>query len=276
MTYKTIMTRLELGRSNAPVLSVAGDLAAQFGAKVIGIAACQPIKLAYGEGAATAELVDQCFREAEREMNAVETECRIAMNGRATAVEWRGTTQAGSLCDYFSNQARCADLIVTSVDRSAGVFDSSRHVAIGDVVMQAGRPVLIVPAGIAGLRLDHIMIGWKDTRESRRAVLDAVPLLAKASRVSVVEIATEEAAPAARARVGDVAAWLSRHGVSALSQTVLSKGDNAAQLAAIADEGAVDVIVAGAYGHGRFREWVLGGVTRDLLLRSDRCALVSH
>ena len=80
----------------------------------------------------------------------------------------------------------------------------------------------------------------------------------------------------ARLRVGDVAAWLARHGVSALSQTVLAKGDDAVQMAAFADEAAADVIVAGAYGHSRFREWVLGGVTRDLLLQTERCVFVSH
>ena len=57
MTYKTIMTRLELGRPNAAVLSVSGDLAAQFGARVVGVSACEPMRLAYGEGAMTAELV---------------------------------------------------------------------------------------------------------------------------------------------------------------------------------------------------------------------------
>ena len=276
MTYKTIMTRLELGRPNAAALSVSGDLAAQFGAKIVGVCACEPMRLAYGEGAMTAELVDQCVQEAENELEGAETECRTALSGRLGEVEWRGTTQAGLLCDYFSIQARCADLIVTGVDRSGGMFDSSRHLDIGDLVMQAGRPVLIVPPQVSSLRLDHILIGWKDTREARRAVLDAVPLMAKATRVTIVEIAPEDALSAARSRVGDVAAWLGRHGVSALSQTVLAKGDNAVQMAAIAEEGAADVIVAGAYGHSRFREWVLGGVTRDLLLRADRCVFVSH
>jgi nucleotide-binding universal stress UspA family protein len=77
-------------------------------------------------------------------------------------------------------------------------------------------------------------------------------------------------------RVGDVAAWLARHGVSALSQTVLAKGDNAEQMAAFAADAAADVLVAGAYGHSRLREWVLGGVTRDLLMQPERCVFVSH
>jgi hypothetical protein len=181
MTYKTIMTRLELGRPNVAVLSVSGDLAAQFGARVVGVSACEPMRLAYGEGAMTADLVDQCFQEAEREIKAAETECRAALSGRPGEVDWRGATQAGVLCEFFCHQARCADLIVTSVDSRGGMFDSSRHFDIGDLVMQAGRPVLIVPPRIEKLRLDHIVIGWKDTREARRAVLDSVPLLTKAA-----------------------------------------------------------------------------------------------
>ena len=53
-------------------------------------------------------------------------------------------------------------------------------------------------------------------------------------------------------------------------------GDDAAQLNFIADQQGADLLVGGAYGHSRFREWVLGGVTRDLLTRADRCSLVSH
>jgi nucleotide-binding universal stress UspA family protein len=142
--------------------------------------------------------------------------------------------------------------------------------------MQAGRPCLIVPANTSTLALAHVMVGWKDTRETRRAICDALPLLKLAERVTVVEIAVEDGLADARSSLDDVVAWLRRHSVNATPLATLSTGDDAGRLYTIADEQGTDLIVAGAYGHSRVREWVLGGVTRDLLLKADRCSLVSH
>ena len=142
--------------------------------------------------------------------------------------------------------------------------------------MQAGRPVLLVPTSAITLKLDRVLIGWKDRPETRRAVSDALPLLKHAKSVTVVEITAEDDLAAARARVGDVAVWLARHGIKAEGVTRLSNGNDAVALYELGQDSGADVIVAGAYGHNRFREWVMGGVTRDLLLSADRCALVSH
>jgi nucleotide-binding universal stress UspA family protein len=126
------------------------------------------------------------------------------------------------------------------------------------------------------LDFGRVVIGWKDTRESRRAVSDALPLLKKAGHVSVVAIADEADFDSVRLQLGDVVSWLGRHGVVAEALVSTSTGDDANRLNDIAWEQGAGVIVAGAYGHSRFREWALGGVTRDLLLRGDRCSLVSH
>jgi nucleotide-binding universal stress UspA family protein len=173
-------------------------------------------------------------------------------------------------------EARCADLFITGVDHNASLFDMTRHVDIGDLVLQAGRPVLAVPARANTLNPERIVVGWKETREARRAILDALPLLKKAVHVTVVEIAAKEDLDGARARLEDVIGWLKRHGVVAEPSTWWSSGDDATQLNAIAEQRSADVIVAGPYGHSRLREWALGGVTRELLLRAERCMFVSH
>ena len=92
----------------------------------------------------------------------------------------------------------------------------------------------------------------------------------------MVEIAADVEMADARDHLEDVVMWLKRHGVGANSLTVPATGDDAAQLDAIARDKDAGLLVAGAYGHNRLREWVLGGVTRDLLLRPRRCSLVSH
>jgi nucleotide-binding universal stress UspA family protein len=166
--------------------------------------------------------------------------------------------------------------VITGVAPNAPRFDTSRYVDIGDLVMQAGRPCLIVPTGVETLALEHAVIGWKDTGEARQVIRDALPLLKQARRVTVVEIAIEEDLEDARSHLVDVVAWLGRHGIDATSIAALSTGDDAVALNGIFQEQGADLIVAGAYGHSRVREWVLGGVTRDLLLRAGCCALVSH
>ena len=155
-----------------------------------------------------------------------------------------------SLADYLADQARCADLVIIGVDRSASIFDSSRHVDIGDLVMQLGRPALIVQAVAGKVSLERVLIGWTDMRESRRAVLDALPLLWKADNVAVCKIALE-AGMAAHAHLEDVVGWLKRDGIAAEPVAALSTADDATRLDAIASDQGADVIGAGAYGHSR-------------------------
>src|ERR1700681_1317956 len=110
--------------------------------------------------------------------------------------------------------ARSADLVIMGV-ASGALADASRRVKTGDLVMQVGRPVLIVPAAADKLKLERVVIGWKDTRETRRAIFDALPLLKQAVHVAIVEIAAEEELAAARTHLDDVVNWLKRHGVAA-------------------------------------------------------------
>ena len=106
--------------------------------------------------------------------------------------------------------------------------------------------------------------------------IDALPFLKRANRVEIVEIAAGGDLPAASRRLGDVAGWLERHGVAAGIHNRVAKGDHATQLAAIAKELSMNLIVAGAFGHGRLREWAMGGVTEDLLLGGEHSTLLSH
>ena len=76
--------------------------------------------------------------------------------------------------------------------------------------------------------------------------------------------------------VKDVAEWLGRHGIEADALVLPARGADASRLGAYAREEGVDLLVAGAYGHNRLREWVFGGVTSDLLLKPDCCVLLSH
>lgn len=274
MSYATLMVHVELGKSNTGVLNIVADLAARFRAGVIGVAACQPVQFAYGDAYISGELVEQDRAEIQREAKEAEAEFRAVLGSRVPDLDWRCAITLAPLADYFAREARNADILVTAAGRGGPPLNNSRRVNIGDLVMRAGRPVLLVGAG--ALKPERVLVAWKDSREARRAVLDALPLLELASHVTVAEIASREDMIEAAGRLADVVGWLKRHGVAAEPLVSPSTGDDAMGLATIAREQAADVIVAGAYGHSRLREWVLGGVTADLLLGTNRCSLLSH
>ncbi len=276
MTYSTLMAHLNLRSSNDGLLRITADLAERCKARVIGITACQPMPVAYDDGYMSADVIEQSRAEREREIDQARTGFNAALEGKVAGLEWRSTISYMSLTNYFAEQVRAADLLITGPDQKDPSIDSSRLVNIGDLVMRAGRPVLIVPPGVDRLNLESVVVGWKESRETRRAVVDALPLLRLAGRVLVVEVAGPEDIADARSRLDDVAAWLGRHGVTATSLAAPSSGSDAARLDGIVREHGAGLMVAGVYGHNRLREWVLGGVTRDLLLSPGRCTLVSH
>lgn len=276
MDYKTLMVHLELGQSNEKLLTITGDLAQRLKAHVVGIASCQPIQIVYDATYVAGEILAEDRKQIEKQMKEAERQFHVALEGRAVGVEWRTTVTFGSLADYMARQSRAADLLITGPDIGGTVIDHTRQVGIADLIMEAGRPVLIVPKGCEDLGLNQAIVAWKGTRECRRAVADALPLLKLAYGVTVVEIAPDADISRAKHHVADVADWLGRHGIKAKAEAVASTGEDLQCLYELANERQADLVVAGAYGHSRFREWVLGGVTGDFLINPNRCVLLSH
>ena len=125
--------------------------------------------------------------------------------------------------------------------------------------------------------LAHVLVAWKDSRESRRALTDALPLLGKAGKVSVIGIAEDGTEKASRDSVEDVSDFIRAHGKDAKALAISSNDQSIAeQLLAYAKANEVGLIVLGGYGHARMREWIFGGVTRSLLRTSQVCCLFSH
>jgi len=276
MTYATVMVGLSVDQPNEARLEITGQLAERLGARVIGVTTAEfspPLYFTSGESAQ--RLVDQGRAAIKTRIAEVEGEFRAAMQNRAGEVEWRSAEDFPSR--YSVQQARAADIIVVGEAARDALGDPFVQVNPNDLVMQAGRPLLIVSDSCNWLDLRSILIAWKDTAEARRAVADALPLLRNATDVTVVEIVEEQADRAAAvSRLKDVVAWLSRHGISSSELVPDECGEAGAQLESIASRVGAGVIVAGAYGHSRFREWVLGGVTRRLINPINRCSLLSR
>jgi nucleotide-binding universal stress UspA family protein len=272
---KTLLVNCEFSQSNDLVLRAASDLAERFQMRVIGICVSQPVQVIYGDYYISTEAVEEDINEVNAQMAAVEQTFRTALASRASQLEWRPATVFASTAEQIAQEARAADLIMTAVPATTA-RGGQRQLNMGDLVLQAGRPVMIVPASPCATNFDHIVIAWKDAREARRAALDALPLLKKAARVSVVEIADDSQLVEVRRNLDDVSRWLKMHGVIAETIAVKSIGHDAQALEAIAQKEGADLIVAGAYGHSRLREWAFGGFTSELMQPTQRCSFVSH
>ncbi|MGV7214536.1 universal stress protein [Bradyrhizobium sp. UFLA05-112] len=277
MTYATVMVSLALGQPNEARLQAAGELAERFEAAIVGVAAAQFAPPLYFTDSAEAQrLIDQGEASVRQRLADLEGQFRTATRNRGGRVEWRGAVDFPAR--YALQQARCADIIVSG-GQSPAFADAFSLASPKDLVMQAGRPLLVVPDSFNWLDLRSVLAAWKDTPEARRALVDSLPLLRKAREITIVAIPEpDDDRPAVLASVTDVVSWLARHGVTATAR-VSEAGRNesvADHLGKLAADVGAGLIVAGAYGHSRFRELVLGGVTQYLLTQSACCVLLSH
>lgn len=273
-TYATLLVHAEPGTAASARVEAAACLARDLGAHLIGVGAetFEPaptvdpfMTVAGGEWVS---LVQEAIKK-----SLVEAEAAFRRDAAGADIEWR------TVEDYphkaLSSLARVADLIVVSRASEAGRM---RNADPADVVMTAGRPVLMVPEGRSRhLRGERVVVAWKDTAECRRAVSDALPFLQRASDVIVLAVEKPDAVEAATSALADVVANLKRHGVDARAQvaTIPPEGVTC-EIEKVARLSGADLIVCGAYGHSRLREWVMGGVTDDLVHRPDCFVLMSH
>ena len=279
MTYSSLRVHLDLGVPNETLLRLTADMAERFGAGVLGVTACQPMQMQtmYGNGYTSADVIEQDRAVIESQGAETEDRFRTIMHNRVPRVQWRSTISCMQLTNWVADQARGADLLLMASRPDESRFESMRRLDIGDLVMRIGRPLVVVPPSIEVLDLEHVVIGWKDTRETRRAVLDALPLLRSSGQVTVLAIVEEaEEMASTRLHLAEVVAWLEGHGVAAEAVAEPLSGGAAAQLKAAAATKHAGLLVIGAYGHNRLREWVLGGMTRDALRHSARCSFMSH
>jgi nucleotide-binding universal stress UspA family protein len=278
MSFATLLVHVEADPTPDPRLALAIDLANQFDAKLIGVGA-EFYRTAYydfGVGTLIAAEMDAEMDSVDADLKRAEEKFRSAADAVRQGWDWR-TAVRFPLAEVAA-EVRAADLVVTSRSGRGGASDYK--VALpGALILQTGRPVLVAPPDAVQLKVASAVVAWKDTREARRAVSDALPFLKRAQKVHLVEICeSKDAAPAATTRLADVADHLLRHSVNATVSVEVDEKDATAahHLLDVAERHDADLIVAGAYGHSRFQEWVFGGFTRALLAQTARAVLFSH
>jgi nucleotide-binding universal stress UspA family protein len=275
MGYKTILVHLDAGSAMTGRAEIAARLAQQHGAHLVGLHALTVTPVPSFALADSANLIREAHGKALAELR---TKAEAAFNEGVKRVgvdsrEWRMSTMDAA--QAVPIHARHADLVVIA---QAGTNDSGVAPDFPDrVILSSGRPVLLLPfAGKFGLPGKRVLVAWSASRESTRALTDALPQLKLAERVDVVAF-NPDGASHGEEPGADIGLYLARHGVKVNVAHQRSKEvDVAGQiLSRLADAGA-DLLVMGGYGHSRIREIVMGGVTREILHSMTVPVLMSH
>lgn len=270
MSFNTIMLQLDIDSPVGPRVAFAKSIALKFDADLIAFCAAEP-RYVMPVGDSDMAIADEMRRqvdEIEDNLIKVKEDFFRQVDGDRR-ITWRG--ELGNPTQLMALNARAADLIILNCPRPQST-DSCRTVDHGTLLLSVGRPVLLAPLDFQPVKAEGVLIAWKDTREARRAVVDALPFLSSASQVRVATLESNNLA-AARQSGDDVVKYLGRHGIRATADAIdVGGADESETLVRIAAEVGADLIVSGAYGHSRIREWAFGGVTRSLL----RCSSISR
>ncbi len=267
MTIAAIMVSVDFDPASKSRISLAADLARRFESLLIGVAGWPLIKRPV-ETLSDSEVAER----AAKELRSLGQRFHKIAEEFAVRVEWRAATEFPR--EIIPKEGRAADLLVIGQSMLPG--DVVHSYDPGTIILAAGRPVLVVPPGIDRLELLRALIAWKDTREARRAIHDALPFLKLADEVSIA-VAKTPGAEDADAQIADVAKYLERHDVRVAEQiSTVANEDEEDVVLNLARQHRVNLIVAGAYGRTRLSEWIFGGVTRHLLLKSPVPCLFSN
>jgi nucleotide-binding universal stress UspA family protein len=280
MAIKTILVSLNDTQRLEDILRAASRLALTFDAHVVGLLAIPAVQV-YPTGGI--DLMPQVYEGTRIHFKKQAVACRETFEAAMkrdvlkfsyVEVDSTSTLISDTVIDY----ARSADLVM--------IMNSSHDDANwieGDfaerIVIAAGRPVLILPRkGHCEINFGEAIVGWNGSREAARAAFDAVPIL-MSSRAAHIVTVDPSSDPALRGKVAgaDLATSLARHSINAIAEPYQTGGqDPGRALLQHAHEIGANLIVAGAYGHSRLREFILGGSTREILRNMDRPVLMSH
>jgi nucleotide-binding universal stress UspA family protein len=179
----------------------------------------------------------------------------------------------GQTGDALAAEVRTSDLFVGTLPYATR--DRRGHIEEA-VLFKSGRGCLFVPPGAAARgSYETIFVAWKNNREAARAVAEALPFLHLAAHVSV-GIVDEGGGQFGEGTGTDIIRYLDRHGVDAELRAITGSNNVGEALLQEAGQSGAQLIVMGGYGHSRFREWVLGGVTRHMLTNAKVPVLTAH
>jgi nucleotide-binding universal stress UspA family protein len=280
MSYKTIIVSLnDISRSET-LLTLATGMAAKHEAHLIGLYVIPAPRIYPAVSAHVTPIVlnetKTFFEEkAEQSRNAFEK----AASAAGVEAEWRRlNSDSPNIADGVIEHGLQADVLLISQRNDLG-NDGIEPDFCERVVMESGRPVIVVPHNGKFNEIgEHVVVGWNASREATRAVFDAMPMLESSEETRLIWVDPQKQWEKSGNLPGaEMAATLTRHGVRSIAEAMPTDGIGSgdALLNRASDLGA-DLIVMGAYGHTRLREFVFGGATRTMLDQMTLPVLLSH
>jgi nucleotide-binding universal stress UspA family protein len=279
MSYKTVLVHIdETSRSNFRV-RLAAEIALIDGAHLIGTAVTGVSRFIYQDGNISANdpnltihlnFLRERAEKATASFNKTVNELGLSSYESAIAND-----EAGG---GIGLQARYSDLVVIGQTNPDEPSPSVLPDFPEYIVMNSGRPVLIIPyTGDFETLAKRPLISWDASRESTRAVTDAIPLLKRADLVQVAIFNLKTQADAHGEQPGaDIALFLARHGVNVEISVHKTSTDIGNALLSLSHDLDSDMIVMGGYGHSRLREMIMGGVTKTVLESMTVPVFMSH
>lgn len=279
MPYKTILVHIdESERSNFRV-RVAAEIANKDEAHLVGTAVTGVSRFIYQDGNISANdpnLTIHLNYLRERAEKAVDNFNQQAQASGVNSFESMiANDEAGG---GIGLQARYSDLVVIGQTNRDEPSPSVLPDFPEYLIMNSGRPILIIPyVGDFTTVGKRPLIAWDASRESTRAITDAIPLLRRADLVHVA-IFNPKAVPDSHGEQpgADIALYLARHGIKVEVGVHKTSTDIGNALLSLAHDLDSDMLVMGGYGHSRFREMIMGGVTRTILQSMTVPVLMSH
>jgi len=273
---KDVMLRLDGTAADEVRLAAVNDIAELFDSQVIGLFLnVLPVVIAAedGIGAARAAELLQAAREAG---DKVEARLRERLNRLQKPVELRRFDILSDAAEnVVTREARAADTFVAL--RPNGAPQEPEHL-VESVLFGSGRHLFLLPnRRPAKTMFKRIMLAWNGSRESARALVEALPYLHHATEAAVI-VVDDEPPLEAKAMLGpDAVKHLKHHAVNAVLHRIrMRDNDVGMTLIAEARRFKADLIVMGAYGHSRVREWLLGGATYTVLHKAPIPLLIAH
>ena len=278
MSFKDLLVFVDDLPGGAERLALAVDLARRHEAHLTGVHVLRPPELpgpassVYFETALPAAL-----QRPEQAARALEESFADRLRREGVLGEWRVIRRDSR--HQPAVHARYADLVIAGQVRDRGRAAGPGAVLPAELAIVSGRPVIVAPdASFRPVVGENVLIAWKPTREATRAIAEAIPLLRRAERVTLLCVNPHSGATDHGEQPGaDVARHLARHGIEIVVETTVAHdvGVADAVLERAAQLGA-DLIVMGAYGHSRIREFMFGGATSDMLEKARIPLFVAH
>lgn len=279
MEYRTILVDIDPSERTARRVEFAARLAKQADAHLVGVTHTGIDRLLRESAlsgiapGALAQVFEQLRLNAG--LRAMQFDLQVQQAGVASFEHRIGDDEPGS---GLATQAMYADLVIVSQRDPSGARDAGDRAIPEYVAMNAPCPVMVLPWAASPMPVfEHVLVAWNASPEAARAVRQAMPFLQQAKQVEVVIVQPDDPGTLSARDTGpDIAEFLGRHGVSVHLHRQPAAGDVAETLLSLANDHGAELLVLGCYGHARFRELLLGGVSRTVLRCLTLPALMAH